>query len=338
MTISTITNTTDIQLGIVPTHLGFLDALVPDENGRLPRTESGDLVVVAGTREIIELSPVTLNAIQISAFGNTVPEDTDELLSTMRELGLEPQLVMMVGEVNPMDPADEDATVAQLKVNLEAAVRNNVKQVNSTSIEAWMTGEGPKSEEEFQARVAQNIKVHARAYREAGLADSCVENWNIEFLRPGEFANFTTLAKLQPIISGLNREIGTKFFKALVDAAHCGDSGLTIPENEALIVEVGAADELGPFHCSTKTTRGCFSTDDGWTGALLTSAAQTGKLTQVFVELFRHDDPALQPLRDLDPGHGIDTTGGRTYSELVVDGLIDTVRRLNNLKARGVLS
>lgn len=229
-----------------------------------------------------------------------------------------------------MDPADEDATVAQLLVNLQAAVRNDVKQVNSTSIEAWMAGEAPQSEEEFHRRVEQNIKVHHRAYREAGLADSCVENWNIEFLRPGEFANFTSLAKLRPIISGLNQATGTKFFKALVDAAHCGDSGLSIPENVKLIQSLADSDELGPFHCSAKTTRGALTTDEGWIGSLLAAAARTGKLTQVFVELFRHDDPALQPLRDLDPGHGVDTTFGKEYTALVVSGLEDSAARLRH--------
>ncbi|MDB4760581.1 hypothetical protein OAG55_02980 [bacterium] len=34
---------------------------------------------------------------------------------------------------------------------------------------------------------------------------------------------------------------------------------------------------------------------------------------------------------------GVDTTMGRTYIEVVVDGLVDTVRRLNNLKNRGVI-
>ena len=55
------------------------------------------------------------------------------------------------------------------------------------------------------------------------------------------------------------------------------------------------------------------------------------------MELFRHDDPVLEPLRKLDPGHGIDTTLGRSYNEVMVDGLIDTVRLLNNLKNRGIL-
>jgi hypothetical protein len=337
MTIAPIENTSGIQLGILGTHLGFLDALVPDENGKLPRNADGEFVVAAGAREIIELSPVKVDLIQISSFGTTQPDEKDALIAAVRELGLEPQLVMMVGGVNPMEPDDEDEALAQLMVNLNAALRNNIVQVNSTSVETWMEGTPPANEEEFQARVTQNIKLHLRAYHEAGLADSCIRNWNIEFLRPGEFQNFTSLAKLRPILTGLNEQIGSPYFKALIDAAHCGDSGLNIPENEAIIASMGEADEIGPFHCSVPTTRGCLSSDDGWVGALLTANAKTGKLPSAFVELFRHDDPALEPLRKLEPGHGVDTTLGRTYTEVMVDGLIDTVRRLNNLQNRGMV-
>jgi hypothetical protein len=94
---------------------------------------------------------------------------------------------------------------------------------------------------------------------------------------------------------------------------------------------------MGIFHASAKTTRGCLSTDDGWVGATLLAAAKTGKLETVFVEVFRHDDPALQALRDLDSGSGVDTTDGRTYTQVVIDGLVDVAHRLNNLKARGIL-
>lgn len=337
MTIPPITNHSGVELGILGTHLGFLEALVPDDDGHLPRDGSGELVVFAGARAICEMSPVKVDSIQISAFGTTIPEDTDELIGKLRGIGLEPQLVMMVGGVNPYDPADEDAALAQLQVNIGAALRNNINQINSTSIEEWMSGETAKTEEEFQARVAQNIRLHARAYRESGLADSCVENWNIEFLRPGEFQNFTSLAKFMPIIEGLRTETGNSFFRALVDAAHCGDSDTSMEENIALVEKLAANDQLGPYHCSVPTTRGCLTSDDGWVPALIAAAARTGKLESAFVEIFRHDDPALEPLRTLDPGHGIDTTGGRTYTELMVDGLIETARRLNNLKARGVL-
>ena len=217
MIIPSITNHSGVELGILGTHLGFLEALVPDDEGRLPRDESGELVVFAGARAICEMSPVKVNSIQISAFGTTIPEDTDELIGKLRQIGLEPQLVMMVGGVNPYNPDDEDAALAQLQVNISAALRNGIKQINSTSLEEWMSGEDAKNDDEFNARVSQNIKLHARAYRESGLADSCVENWNIEFLRPGEFANFTSLAKLMPIIDGLREELGNSFFRALVD-------------------------------------------------------------------------------------------------------------------------
>ncbi len=78
-------------------------------------------------------------------------------------------------------------------------------------------------------------------------------------------------------------------------------------------------------------------TDDGWIGATLLAAAKTGKLETVFVEVFHHEDPALQGLRDLNDGHGIDTRDGRSYTQTTIDGLVETAHRLNNLKARGVL-
>ena len=337
MTIAPIENTSGIDLGILGTHLGFLEALVPDDEGNLPRNADGDLVVFAGSRDICELSPVKVDAIQISSFGGTKSEDIDELITNLQGLGLEAQLVMMVGGVNPMDPNDEDGAVDQLLVHIDVAKCHGVTQVNSTSVETWLEGEPPKDEEEFQARVAQNIKLHHRVYQEADLANSCIENWNIEFLRPVEFQTFTSLAKLKPVLDGLKAEIGSSYFKALIDAAHCGDSGLNIPENEALIAQYGEEDFIGPFHCSVPTTRGCLSTDDGWVGALLAANARTEKLPSAFVELFTHDDPALEPLRNLVPGHGVDTTGGRSYTELMVDGLVDTVRRLNNFKSRGIV-
>ena len=189
----------------------------------------------------------------------------------------------------------------------------------------------------FDAAVAQNVKVHLRAYQEAGLEGSCVENWHIEFLRPGEFKTFTNVDRGWSFVKAANVALGRKFFKLLVDAAHCGDSGLGIVENQALIAKIAEAGELGVFHASAKTTRGCLSTDDGWIGALLTASAKTGELTHVFVEVFAHADPALELLRNLDSGHGIDTRDGRSYSQVTADGLGDIARRLNNLVARGFL-
>lgn len=337
MNISPFENTSGVKLGILGTHLGFLNALVPNDEGILPRTNEGKFALVEGARAIVENSPVKPDLIQISSFGPTLPEEMDRVIAGLRDLGLEPQLVMMVGGVNPIDPNDDDATVAQLRRHLDTAIRNGITEVNSTSVEAWMEGSPPKDDAEFQARVQHSIALHLRCYREADLENSCVKHWNIEFLRPGEFQTYTTLAKIRPVISGLNQAIGAPYFRALVDASHCGDSGLTLAENEALVAELGEANEIGPFHCSVPTTRGCLSADDGWVSALLTANAKTGKLASAFVELFRHDDPALEPLRQLVPGHGVDTTLGRTYTQVMIDGLIDTARRLNNLKNRGLI-
>ncbi len=182
--------------------------------------------------------------------------------------------------------------------------------------------------------MAQNVKVHTRAVNEADVEN--IPAWHIEFLRRGEFQTFTDIGRCWKFVSAANQALGKNFFKVLVDAAHCGDSELSIPENIELIDEIASAGSLGMFHASAKTTRGCLSTDDGWIGALLAACAQTGSLETVFVEVFHHEDPALEGLRHLDPRHGVDTRDGRSYDQLLLDGLADVGRRLNNLVARGV--
>ncbi|HEX7260654.1 MAG TPA: hypothetical protein VF258_02475 [Luteolibacter sp.] len=334
-----ITLKPDIQLGVVPTHLCFVGGLLPDESGKFPRDEQGMLRTVAGMKELCELSSVKPSCIQIPIFPGGDSADLDEMVCEMRALGLEIYFIIMVGGLNPMDPADEDAVVAQLLPSLKSAVGHGVRHVSSTSIEEWMSaGESCREGADFDAAIAQNVKVHLRVYQEAGLEGSCVENWHMEFLRPGEFKTFTNLERGWAFVNAANQALGKKFFKLLVDAAHCGDSGLSIPENEVFIARIAAAGELGIFHASAKTTRGCLSTDDGWIGALLTAAAQTGELRHVFVEVFDHEDAGLEPLRMMEPGHGVDTRDGRTYTEVMADGLEDVARRLNNLAARGILS
>jgi sugar phosphate isomerase/epimerase len=328
----------DIQLGIVPTHLRFVGALVPDENGRFPRTAGGELVTVAGVRELCAVSLAKPTCIQLPVFPGANPADFDELVGELRKLGLEIYFIMMVGGVNPMNPADEDAVVAQLLPSFKSAVKHGIRHVSSTSVEEWMSAEPRREGADFEAAIAQNVKVHVRIYQEAGLEGSCVENWHMEFLRPGEFKTFTSLDRSWAFVSAVNKALGKTFFKQLVDAAHCGDSGLSLDENRDLIHRIAAAGELGIFHASAKTTRGCLSTDDGWIGALLTEMAKSGGLRHVFVEAFDHEDAALEQLRNLEPGHGVDTRDGRTYTEVIADGLADIAHRLNNLAARGFLT
>jgi hypothetical protein len=279
-----------------------------------------------------------MSVVQISYFSSSDPEEMAEIVSGLKAMGLEVQYVIMVGGANPMNPADEDAVVAQLVSSVKSAIHHGVRHVSSTSIEEWMSADAPRTGEAFEAAVAQNVKLHLRVYQEAGIEGSCIENWHVEFLRPGEFKTFTNVDRGWSFVKAANQALGRKFFKLLVDAAHCGDSGLSLAENVDLITEICKAGEFGIFHASAKTTRGCLSTDDGWISALLTAAAKTGELKHVFVEVFDHADPTLEPLRELEPGHGVDTRDGRSYTEVVADGLGDIARRLNNLKVRGFLN
>lgn len=327
-----------VELGVVPTHLKFVGGLVPDEAGRLPRSEGGTICAVENLQSLMAASPVPLDCVQVPCFPGLHAGDVEEMVAGFRKLNLEVHFILMVGGVDPMDPADEDASVAMLVEGLQLAATHGVRDVSSTSVEAWMqAGAKRKEGAEFEAAVAQNVRVHTRAVREGLTPDSSVQGWHIEFLRAGEFQTFTDMGRIWQFVAAANRELGTPFFKVLVDAAHCGNSGLTIPENAELIAEIAAADAMGIFHASAPTTRGCLSTDDGWIGALLAAAARTGKLKTAFVEVFHHEDAALEGLRQLDSGHGIDTTDSRHYDEVVVDGIRDVARRLNNLVARGIL-
>ena len=326
-----------VELGVVPTHLKFVGCLVPDEEGRFPRNADGEIMVVAGVRELVEKSPVAFSCVQVSLFPGTKPEELDVLVAGLKELGLDVDFVLMVGGVNPMNAQDEDGVLDQLLPLLKSAVQHGARHVSSTSLEEWMSSEPAREGADYEAAMEQIAKLHVRAYKEAGLEGSTVESWNIEFLRPGEFKTFTSLQKGWECIHKINEKLGKPFFKILVDAAHCADSGVPLAENIELLQKIADAKELGVFHASAKTTRGCLSTDDGWIGAMLTGMAKTGALKLVYVEMFDHSDDALEPLRALEPGHGVDTTGGRSYTDVMADGLGDVARRLNNLSTRGIL-
>ncbi len=332
---SRIESRSNIQLGVVPAHVKFVGGLVP-EQGRLPRDGDNNLIVVATMRNLCDQSLVRIDCVQIPIFPGIDPSDVAEMVAGLRALGLVVHFVMMIGNVDPMDPADEDAVVAVLVEGLRLAEENEVATFSSPSLELWMQpGAKRKEGADFDAAVAQNVAVHTRAFIESGVTK--IPSWHIEFLRGIEYQTFTDIGRCWKFVAAANESLGKNLFKVLVDAAHCGDSDLSISENLTLIANIAAADELGIFHASAKTTRGCLSTDDGWISALLTACAKTGRLETVFVEAFHHQDAALTELRTAAPGHGIDTLDGRTYEQLVVDGLSDVGRRLNNLVARGVL-
>jgi len=326
-----------VRVGVCPTHLKFVGSLVPDGTGALPRDEGGETRIMAGIRRLVAGSPAPFSVVQLSVFSGTGQSDVVEVMTGIKEMGLVPEVILMIGGVDPMNPDDEDRFVALANEALGTAKSLGITSVSSTSFEEWMNTRPRKEGAEYQAAVAQVVKAHVRAYQESELAASCVGRWQLEFLRPVEFNTFTDIGRSWDVVRGINEAIGSNFFRVLVDAAHCGDSGLSLEENKALIPQIGAAGALGCFHASAKTTRGCFSTDDGWIGALLTACAETGGLDTVIVEAFHHADEALTALRDAVPGFGLDTTDGRSYDQLVIDGFIEVTRRLNNLVARGVL-
>jgi hypothetical protein len=327
-----------IEFGIVPTHIKFVGGLVPDEKGRLLRDEDGIIFTLAELARLKKISPVDINAVQMSLFPGVVESDNEELFNGVKELGINPHMILMVAGGNPMNPADEDAVASILIDGLQLAKKFEIDNVASTSIEEWMKpGAKQLTGDDFTAAVAQLAKLHTRVVREAGALDSCIKSWHIEFLRGIEFQTFTDVGKCWEFVKAANDELGQSFFKVLVDAAHCGDSELSMEENASIIKAMADAGGFSMFHASAKTTRGCLSTDDGWISNLLTACAATGKLEAVFVELFHHQDAALEGLRTADRRHGVDTTDGRTYSEVVCDGLADVARRLNNLSNRGIL-
>ena len=329
---------TPVDLGVVPTHIKWVGGIVPDEDGKLPRNKDGKLKLVAEVDHLLENSPVPISTIQVPYFPGLDSNETDEIFNAIKTRNIKPLLIIMVSGGDPMNPADEHTVCTMLIEGLNAAIKYGVENVSSTSLEEWMKpGAQQLTGNDFDVAVSQLGRVHARAVQEAEAVDSCIKNWHVEFLRGIEFQTFTNVRKGWAAVNAMNIALGQSFFKIIIDAAHCGDSDLSIEENVAAITEIGKAGGIGMFHASAKSTRGCLSSDDGWIGHLLTACAKTGALEIILIELCHHADDALVGLREADPRHGIDTTDGRTYSECVFDGLNDVAHRLNNLAARGIL-
>ncbi len=322
-------STSPLRLGVCPAHFKFADVLAPDENGKLPRHPDGQLKVLTELKQFLADSPVPLSVVPIFTFSGTQKEDLRETLAGIQSLGVTPEAILMINGADPMSPDDEDKFVALSMEIIEIAKSLGIEAVCSTTFEQWMDPAPAKTGADYDAAVTQLVKAHHRIYQEADLANSSIKSWHMEFLRPVEFSTFTNVRSAWDVVKGINEKIGTNFFRVLVDASHCGDSGLTIEDNQNVIREIAAAGALGAFHASVKTTRGCLTTDEGWIDSLLTTCLETGKLETVIVEAFDHTDPGLQPLRDAVAGHGVDTTKGRSYNQLIFDGLVQVEKRIN---------
>ena len=116
-----LANHSPINLGVVPTHLTFADGIAPTQNGDWPRDESGQIKILSYFRQLVAEAPVSIDCAQISQFAGTSDEANTELVDGLKALGLEVQFIMMVGEGDPMNPADEDTVVQMLVDGLNTA-------------------------------------------------------------------------------------------------------------------------------------------------------------------------------------------------------------------------
>jgi hypothetical protein len=327
-----------VRMGVCPAHFKFADVLCPDENGSLPRDSDGTIKTLSKLKQLRDQSSIPFSVAPVIIFTGTQEKDIRETLIGIKDLGLEPEVVMMIAGVDPMNKADEDKFVELAVGVLNIAKDVGIKSVTSPSFEEWMSPGPPKTGSQYEAAVEQVVKNHQRAYEEAELAHSSITSWHLEFLRPVEYDTFTNINTAWDVVRKLNKRIGDNFFRVLVDASHCGDSGLPLEENKQTIRQIAAAGALGAFHASSKTTRGCLTSDEGWIDELLTTCFETGHLETVIVEAFNHTDDGLEALRTAVPGHGVDTTKGRSYNELVIDGLKIVSARLEELAQRQTLA
>ena len=88
---------TNVKLGTLATHLKFVGGIVPNEDGRLPRTDTGEIIIVDGISRLKKLSPIELNATQFSYFPGLNEDDVSEVISRLKAIGLEIQFILMVG-------------------------------------------------------------------------------------------------------------------------------------------------------------------------------------------------------------------------------------------------
>ena len=128
---ATIIPKSSIKLGVVSTHIKFVDGLVPDENGNMPRDAGGKIKVVSAMEQLVQRSAAKLDCVQISLFPGVTDADYAEMVQSLEQLGLEVHLILMVGgSGNPMDPADESAVVDCIVECLQAAAKHNLSLIH----------------------------------------------------------------------------------------------------------------------------------------------------------------------------------------------------------------
>ena len=156
-----------VRLGVTATHLRFVGGLVPDDDGHLPRESDGKPVIQAGLERLVDNSPAPPTVAQLSIFSGAKGVPTDDLMevfAALRAKGITSEMVLMIGGVNALDPADEDAFVEQGLEYLETAKNLGAETVISTSFEDWMNSIPRKEGADYEAAVEQVNKAHLRLH------------------------------------------------------------------------------------------------------------------------------------------------------------------------------
>ena len=79
-----ITNKSGVELGIVPTHAGFVGGLIPDDEGRLARTDDGQIVILSEVTRLTGITRVKLDSLQLPVIPGTDEGDLDELANGLK--------------------------------------------------------------------------------------------------------------------------------------------------------------------------------------------------------------------------------------------------------------
>lgn len=96
---------TGVKSGVVPVQEGFGN-FFPTE-GKLPREGDKKLVALRVMEDLVKISEIKMNVVQVPVFPGTDQNDIDELLGGLKKMDFEPQLILMVTEGDPMHPVDE---------------------------------------------------------------------------------------------------------------------------------------------------------------------------------------------------------------------------------------
>lgn len=89
--------------------------------------------------DLQKTSKIQIHVVQIPVFPGVVKEDMDALIEGLKKMGVQPQLILMVMEGDPMSPADETNVADVLGNGVQIAIDHEIPGVSSTSLEQWMS-------------------------------------------------------------------------------------------------------------------------------------------------------------------------------------------------------